>query len=59
MLGGVYWSETMNETIEVILKRRSIRLFTEESVEEEKIRLLLEAGMAGPSAVNAQPWSLW
>ena len=56
MLGGVYWSETMNETIEMILKRRSIRLFTEESVEEEKIRLLLEAGMAGPSAVNAQPW---
>jgi nitroreductase len=46
----------MNEVIETIFKRRSIRKYTEQSVEEEKIKLLLQAGMAAPTACNNQPW---
>jgi len=44
------------ETLDVILKRRSIRRFTDQPVEKEIILRLLEAAMAAPSAMNAQPW---
>ncbi len=46
----------MNDTINTILSRRSIRAYTEQSVEKEKILLLLQAGMAAPSARDARPW---
>jgi len=36
--------------------RRSVRSYTDETVSEEDIRILLEAAMAAPSAGNAQPW---
>jgi len=45
----------MSDFMDVILKRRSIRKFTEQSVEKEKLILLLEAAMAAPTAMNAQP----
>ena len=43
-------------TIENILSRYSVRKFEEKHIEDEKIELLLKAGMAAPSAVNRQPW---
>jgi nitroreductase len=46
----------MADSIDFILKRRSIRRFDARPVEEEKITMLLRAGMAAPSAVNSQPW---
>jgi nitroreductase len=46
----------MEESLEFIFRRRSIRKFLERPVEKEKIELLLKAGMAAPSAVNSQPW---
>jgi nitroreductase len=46
----------MNDFIDVIFKRRSIRKFTEQPVEKEKLVLLLQAAMAAPTAMNAQPW---
>jgi nitroreductase len=46
----------MADNIDFILKRRSIRRFETQPVEEEKITTLLRAGMAAPSAVNSQPW---
>jgi nitroreductase len=46
----------MNPTIETILRRRSIRKYTDQPVEPEKIGLLLQAGMAAPSAMNCKPW---
>ena len=46
----------MNDVIETIFKRRSVRKFTDQPVEREKLELLMQAAMAGPSAVNAQPW---
>ena len=42
--------------IDIIFKRRSIRKYTDQPVEPEKIELLLQAAMAAPSAVNSQPW---
>lgn len=46
----------MNDTIYTILSRRSIRSYREEYVEKEKIDMLLQAGMAAPSARDARPW---
>jgi len=42
---------------ETIYERRSIRKYLEDKqVEKDKIKKLLEAGMAAPSACNLQPW---
>ena len=46
----------MNERLEIIFKRRSIRAYSDAPVCEEDIRGLLEAGMAAPSASNRKPW---
>ncbi len=42
--------------IELILTRRSIRVFTAQAVDEDTITRILEAAMAAPSAGNQQPW---
>jgi len=39
-----------------IFSRRSIRRFTEEKVSKDHQRILLEAAMAAPTAMNLQPW---
>ena len=36
--------------------RSSVRSYTSQTIEEEKIDMLLRAGMAAPSACNKQPW---
>ena len=46
----------MNETILTILNRRSIRQYTNQSIEKETIELLLQSAMYAPSARNEQPW---
>lgn len=46
----------MKSRIAPILARRSVRSFRAEPVSDADIRLLLEAGMAAPSARNLQPW---
>lgn len=43
--------------LETIFNRKSVRRYTDESISEEIIQKLLEAGMSGPSATNARPWS--
>jgi len=42
--------------METIFTRRSIRKYTDEEVADELITDLLKAGMAAPSAGNAQTW---
>lgn len=44
------------ELIEVIKNRRSTRKFKEDSVEREKLELLIDAARLAPSAKNRQPW---
>lgn len=46
----------MNQTIETIINRRSTRIFTEEKVEEEVLKEIVEAGLYAPSSMNKQPW---
>ena len=42
---------------DILLRRRSVRRYVVgKPVEHEKIKLLLEAAMAAPSACNLQPW---
>ena len=47
------------EVKEALLKRRSVRKFTEEPVSEELIDELLHAAMSGPSACNKRPWEFY
>lgn len=46
----------MPEVIDTILSRRSIRKFTEEAVDDEDIKTILETGRWAPSGLNNQPW---
>lgn len=46
-----------NETISLIMKRRSCRSFTGEEIDTESINTILEAGRFSPSTVNLQTWS--
>jgi nitroreductase len=45
-----------NPTLDSIFGRRSIRKYTDQPVESEKLDLLLQAAMAAPSAMNCKPW---
>ena len=42
--------------LDLLRKRRSIRKFTGQAVEEEKIELLLEAALLSPSSKGNTPW---
>ncbi len=39
-----------------VMARRSIRKYTDEPVNDDEVRKLLDAAMAAPSAGNQQPW---
>ena len=47
------------ELKDVLLKRRSVRKFTNEIISNELIEELLHAGMSGPSACNRCPWEFF
>ena len=47
----------MNQTLETIFNRTSIRSYSDKQVEKDQIMTLLRAGMSAPSAVNKQPWA--
>ena len=44
----------MNETIKILLERRSIRKFKPEQIKEEELSAILEAGIYAPSGANQQ-----
>lgn len=46
----------MNQTLQDISGRRSVRAFGPEQITEEELRVILEAGKAAPSSKNRQPW---
>ena len=46
----------MNEAIENILNRRSVRVYSDEQIKQEDLDLILQAGIYAPSACNSQPW---
>jgi nitroreductase len=49
-------TQNLNPILDTIFHRRSIRKFTDQPLDEATLTLLLQAGMAAPSAVNSQPW---
>lgn len=50
--GGI----TMNEMLELMKSRRSVRNFTEEQIPKEALEQILEAGSYAPSGNNRQSW---
>jgi nitroreductase len=46
----------MNDILEIIKSRRSIRNYRKEKIKEDEIIKILEAGRWAPSASNNQPW---
>ncbi|MVX62445.1 nitroreductase family protein [Clostridium chromiireducens] len=46
----------MNEILQNIVSRRSVRDFKEEQIKDEELRLILEAGTYAPSGMNKQSW---
>ncbi len=42
--------------MQILFNRRSVRTFTEQAVEPEKLDRILRAAMQAPSAGNQQPW---
>ena len=46
-----------NEVLNVISARRSHRAYQPEKIAEEKLTVILQAGLEAPSAVNRQPWT--
>jgi nitroreductase len=49
-------SSTTNSKLELIFGRRSVRIYSPGTVDETAVRTLLEAAMAGPSAMTKDPW---
>lgn len=47
------------ELNEVLLKRRSVRKYTDEKVSDKEIEEILHAAMSGPSAMNKTPWEFY
>jgi nitroreductase len=46
----------VDERLNIIFARRSIRAYSSEPVSEADVESLLQAGMAAPSASNRKPW---
>ena len=46
-----------NPLLQVILKRRSVRSFTNQAIPEDVFAAILEAGRLAPSTVNLQTWA--
>ena len=46
----------LSKALDVIFRRRSVRSYTGEPVNDETVTALLEAAMAAPSAVAKDPW---
>ncbi len=44
------------ENLELFFDRRSIRKFTDQRIDNQTIKKILQAAMYAPSAVNCQPW---
>ena len=50
-------NDATEAVIENIMTRTSIRQFTDRAISKDTLDLLVRAGMAAPTAVNAQPWA--
>ena len=49
-------SQEENQTLETIFNRKSVRKYTQQPVEKEKLETLVRAGMAAPSSRDRRTW---
>jgi nitroreductase len=49
-------NEIVKAVTEIFEKRKSIRAFSEEPVNEADINTIIESAASAPSAMNEQPW---
>ena len=50
---------SQNDAITTILKRKSVREYTNQRITKDTLELILKAGMSAPSAKNLQPWKFY
>ena len=48
-----------SKVLDIIRERRSVRQYRDQPIEEEKLKLILEAARLAPSASNYQPWNFY
>ncbi len=48
----------MNETLETMWKRRSVRKYKPDPIPEEHLNLILEAARRAPTGANRQNWCM-
>ena len=46
----------MNQLLQLMLNRRSVRNYTGEPVPEDKLKLILQAGLSSATSKNRKPW---
>ena len=46
----------MNQLLELMLNRRSVRKYTGEPISEDKLKLILQAGLSSATSKNRKPW---
>ncbi len=46
----------METLLKLMMDRRSVRSYTDEPVPEEKLEMILQAGLLAPSGRNTRPW---
>ena len=46
----------MNSIVEQMIKRRSIRKFKPEDIDNKSIEIIIECGINAPTGMNNQPW---
>jgi len=54
--GAFAQEAAMNDTLKTIFSRKSVREYQEKPVSEEKLMMLVRAGMAASTAVDRRPW---
>lgn len=46
----------MNQFHELLINRRSIRRYTDQPIDPEDVKLILEAALMAPTSKNSRPW---
>ncbi len=55
---GISYEDKEQIILESIMSRSSVRSYTDQPVEQDKVEVMLKAGMAAPTGGNRQPWEL-
>lgn len=51
-------NDSVNQVVETIMTRRSVRQYKPQAVEREKMQVIVDCGINAPNAMNKQPWEV-